>query len=54
MSWFQWTVRANTLKSILDNWTTINSVWTISLGEKLDPEMRGRIIGAQAQMVKFE
>ena len=50
----RWTVRANTLKSILDNWTAINSVWTISLGEKLDPEMRGRIIGVQAQMVKFE
>ena len=27
---------------------------TISLGEKLDPEMRGRMIGAQAQMLKFE
>ena len=50
----RWTVRANILKSILDNWTAINSVWTISLGEKLDPEMRGRIIGVQAQMVKFE
>ena len=50
----RWTVRANTLKSILDNWTAINSVWTISLGEKLDPEMRGRIIGVQTQMVKFE
>ena len=50
----RWTVRANILKSILDNWTAINSVWTISLGEKLDPEMRGRIIGVQAQMVKFD
>ena len=28
-------------------------MWTISLGEKLDPEMRGRISGVQGQMVKF-
>ena len=26
----------------------------ISLGEKLDPELRGRIIGVQGQMIKFE
>ena len=32
----------------------INSAWTISLGEKLDPDMRGRITGVQAEMVKFE
>ena len=50
----RWTVHANTLKSILDNWTAINSVWTISLEEKLNPEIRGRIIGVQTQMVKFE
>ena len=50
----RWTVSANTLKSILDDWTAINSVWTISLGEKLDPEMRGRIIRFQAQIKKFE
>ena len=36
------------------HWTTINSVWTISLGVKLDPDMRGRITGVQAEMVKFE
>ena len=50
----RWTVRANTLKSILDNCTATNSVRTISLGEKLDPEMTGRIIGVQVQMVKFD
>ena len=47
----RWTVRAITLKSILDNWTAINSMWTISLEEKSDPEMRGRINGVQAKMV---
>ena len=48
----RWT--ANTLKSILDNWTAINYMWTISLREKLDSEMRSSIIGVQAQMVTFE
>ena len=56
MSWAlfptRWTVRANTLKSILGNWITINSVKAISLEAKLDSEMRGRIIGVQAQIVK--
>ena len=34
--------------------TAIKSLWTISLEKKLDPEMKGVIIGSQAQMVKFE
>ena len=29
-------------------------MWTISLEEKLDPGMRGRIIGVQVLMVNFE
>ena len=49
----KWTIYANTLKSIFDNWTAMNSVWIISLDEKLDPEIRGRITEVQAQMVKF-
>ena len=43
----------DTLKSIIDNWTEKNSVWTISFEENSDPEMRGGTIGVQAQMVKF-
>ena len=34
--------------------TAIKSLWTISLEKRLDPEMKGVIIGSQAQMVKFE
>ena len=29
-------------------------MWTLSLEEKLDPGMGGRIIGVHTQMVKFE
>ena len=35
------------------HWTGINSAWTIPFGEKLDPEMRGRITGVQAEMVNL-
>lgn len=45
---------ARTLKSILDNWIALNSVWISSLEEKLDPEMRHRITEVQAQMEKIK
>lgn len=37
-----------------NNWTALNSVWISSLEEKLDPEMRHRITGVQAQMEKIK
>ena len=37
----RWTVKAGSLKSVLDNWSAIiNMLWDNSLEEKLDPEMR--------------
>lgn len=50
----RWTVRADCLKSILDNWNAINLLWDNSLNEKLDPEIRGRIIGVKSQMHSFD
>ena len=50
----RWTVRAGSLKSVLDNWNAINMLWDNSLEEKLDPEMRGRIIWVQSQMHSFD
>lgn len=50
----RWTVRAACLKSILDNWDAINLLWNASLEERLDPEIRGRIIGVQSQMHSFD
>ena len=49
----KWTVRAESLKSVLDNWGAINMLWDISLEEKLDPAMRGRIIGVQMCWLDF-
>ena len=47
-------VRAESLKSVLDNWSAINMLSDNSLEEKLDPAMRGRIIGVQSQMHCFD
>ena len=46
-------MRAESLKSILDNWYAIDALWDQSLDEKLDPEIRGRIIRVQSQMHLF-
>ena len=51
----QWRVRAESLKSVLDNWSAINMLLDNSLEENLDPTMiRGRIIGVQSQMHCFD
>ena len=47
------TVRVESLKSVLDNWSAINMLWDNSLEEKFDPAMRARIIGVQNQIHFF-
>ncbi len=49
----RWTVRANSLKSILDNYIVLLTLWDECLEEKLQSDMRARIIGVQAQMKLF-
>ena len=45
----------NSLKSVLDNWLPLQKLWQESLsGGGLQPELRGRIIGVQAQIETFE
>ena len=43
-----------TLQWILDNYAALLQEWTISLDEKLQSNIRGRIIGCQAQMNTFD
>ena len=50
----RWTVRASCFQRILDNYTALLQEWTISLDEKLQSDIRGRIIGCQAQMNTFD
>ena len=37
----RWTVRAACFKRILDNYEALFGVWEISLGQKLDPDVKG-------------
>ena len=50
----RWTVRASCFQRILDNYAALLQEWTISLDEKLQSVIRGRIIGCQAQMSTFD
>ena len=50
----RWTVRGLSLQSVLDNYEVLLSVWEEALDGSLDSEMRARIIGVEAQMLKFE
>ncbi len=42
-----WTVRGNSIGSILENYEVLNQLWEET---RLDPDMKGRIIGVQTQM----
>ena len=50
----RWTVRGLSLQSVLDNYEVLLSVWEEALDGSLESEMRARIIGVEAQMLKFE
>ena len=50
----RWTVRAISLKSILDNYIPLMELLGDCLEEKLDSETKSRIIGVRSQMGTFE
>ena len=49
----RWTVRAASLKSILDNYTVLQELWEVSKNDSTDPSMKARIIGVQPQFSNF-
>ena len=49
----KWTVRTESMKSILDNWVALQQVWDESSDGNLEPEIKGRIIGVKSQMNTF-
>ena len=49
----RWTVRANSLLSVMDNYTALQSTWDESLESRLDTEVKSRMIGVKAQMETF-
>ncbi|XP_063436645.1 zinc finger MYM-type protein 1-like [Mytilus trossulus] len=50
----RWTVKADALLSIIDNYDTLNDLWDWSLQTVKDTDMKARIRGVQAHMQKFE
>ena len=50
----KWIVRARCFRRILGNYAALLQEWTISLDEKLQFNIRGRIIGCQAQIDTFD
>ena len=50
----RWTVRAASLKSILDNFDVLLKVWENSLEHVKDTEMKARIQGVATQTMKFD
>ena len=50
----RWTVRAVSLQSVIDNYEVLLQLWQEALNGSLDGEMRARIIGVEAHMMKFD
>ena len=50
----RWTVRAEALKSIAENYHTLMRLWSESLERVKETEMKARIQGVAAQMLKFD
>ena len=38
----RWTVKAESMKRILDNWVALQQVWDESLDRNLEPEIKGK------------
>eukprot|EP00117_Sycon_ciliatum_P045417 scpid51443/ scgid32647/ Zinc finger MYM-type protein 1 len=50
----RWTVRADAIESILLNYNELNVLWEECLdGGKLDPDVKGRIIGVKSQLARY-
>ena len=50
----RWTVRADALKSVIDNYAILQDLWEVCYDDAKDTEIKARIQGVAAQMSKFE
>jgi len=50
----RWTVRGDSIESILTNYNSLKQLWEECLTTSLQPDVKGRIIGVQSQMMKFD
>ena len=47
------TVHGDAIESILDNYDELKRLWVECLETRLEPDIKGRIIGVQTQMLSF-
>ena len=52
----RWTVRGNSVQSILANYNNLKQLWNecLEAPSRLDPELKSRIIGVQSQMNQYK
>ena len=48
-----WTVRGDAIASIIENYEVFKQLWDESLETKLEPHIKGRIIGVKFQMSQY-
>lgn len=49
----RWTVRGDAIQSIIDNYFVLQQLWDECLDKRLDPDVKGRIIGVKTQMSRY-
>lgn len=49
----RWTLRGDDIESIVKNYDALKTLWKECLEMRLEPEVKGRIIGVQAQMMQY-
>lgn len=49
----RWTVRADSLKSVINNYAVLQELWDISKDQASDPSIKAHIIGVEAQFKTF-
>jgi hypothetical protein len=49
----RWTVRGDSIASILDNFSVLMQLWEECLETTLQPDIKGRIIGVKTQMMQY-
>ena len=50
----RWTVRADSLKSVLDNYSVLQELWEESVKVTKESELTARIVGVSSQMATFD
>ena len=50
----RWTIHGESLHSVITNYCVLQELWDACLETRLQPDIRSRIIGVQAQMKTFE